>query len=499
MDRVFSVISGSAVFVLPEGVLVLAGSLLFLFGPFLRTAQRSRLRPYAVVGLASLVASFAAGTWESTVVGPDAASPFYRDAVAVFARNVNLFAAIVLVLVGWRQVPREHSAESHGCLLFIVAGTNLIGFANDLVTLFLALELVSIPTYVYLALNRSDLPGNEAATKYFMLSILSSAVFLYGLSFFYGLCGETNLAAIRSAVQFAGPPATPVILFVAMTFVVAGLAFRVTAVPFHFYAPDVFEGSRAATAALLAYLPKAAGFVALLRLLTIILPPQNKESATGLAHQAVIVLFVLAVATMFVGNLLALRQQNLQRLLAYSSIAHAGYMLVSLAAVRVGGWAVPEQALLFYLAVYAVMTTGLFAIIVHLDRPDCPVRTIGDLAGLGRVDPFLAFCAAVFLFSLTGLPPTAGFLGKLYILWAAWSEGSQAFAGLAALMAINAAIGAAYYMRIVGLMYLAPPGATTTQPSPSPSLVAVLLCLVPTLGLFLAPGVLWRLLAGVAS
>lgn len=486
---------GSAAWcVVPEAVLLLLGTAFFLIGPFVAAGATRRFSVWPALTLAGLIlTTIVSAVVESQTPVNVAASPFRADAVAIFIRSVNLFAAIVLVLSGWQQAPRQYAAESYACLLFIVAGADLVAFANDLVSLFLALELVSIPTYVYLALNRNDLSGNEAAVKYFLLSVFSSAIFLYGLSLYFGLCGETNLDVLRTALAASESASRPLLVPVAMVFVLAGLGFRITAVPFHFYAPDVFEGSRTSTAALLAYIPKAAGFVGLLRLVGLVLPA---ETSLGLADKSVLAVFVIAVLTMFVGNLSALRQQNVQRLLAYSSIAHAGYMLVSLATIRSGGWTVPEQALLFYLPVYAAMTIGLFAIVTHLDRPESPLRSVQDFAGLGRTDPFLALCTTTFLLSLTGLPPTAGFLGKLLILWAAWSEGSWAFAGLAALMAVNAAIGAAYYLRIIGLMYFSPPAdESAAQPAPSPSLLAALLCLVPTLGLFLRPGVLWDMLS----
>jgi NADH-quinone oxidoreductase subunit N len=290
------------------------------------------------------------------------------------------------------------------------------------------------------------------------------------------------------------------ILAIALMIVIAGVGFRITAVPFHFYAPDVFQGTHAAAAAMLSIVPKLAGFVVLLRLVAI-LPAASGVAAEGLALSRILTpaLWWLAVITMSFGNMVALWQTNVRRLLAYSSIAHGGYMLVGLTiAQSERGLAGGIEALLFYLAVYAAMTVGAFAVLITVSGRERQVETLDDLAGLGRFRPGLALLLAIFLFSLTGLPPTAGFFGKFNLLVAAWSAGTLDLQVLAVIMAVNAAIGAAYYLRIVGAMYLRPaPVAPQATTSDFPAFLGSLLCAGVTVALFLAPQWLWDLVSRV--
>jgi NADH-quinone oxidoreductase subunit N len=297
--------------------------------------------------------------------------------------------------------------------------------------------------------------------------------------------------------------------------VVAGLGFKITAVPFHFYAPDVYQGAPTVGAALLAFVPKAAGFVALLRVLGFILPPGvsvRGHIGMALGDQGPILFWFLATITMFVGNLLALWQNNLKRLLAYSSIAHAGYMLIALAVapyLRPAGATASAgsdgiEALLFYLVAYGAMTVGAFAVISYLDTADRPVQTVDDLAGLSRTHPGIALLMVLFLFSLIGIPMTAGFTGKLLIFFGAMAIPTAdpsmrlmvvAFLLLAFLGIVNAAIGAWYYLRVVAVMYL----RTSLHPIPGrfcPAGLAVLgICALLTVGLSIPPGASWLMQA----
>jgi NADH-quinone oxidoreductase subunit N len=405
-----------------------------------------------------------------------------------------MLAGIVLVLINWNEVEDTFSAEFHGVLLMIGAGVSLAAAANDLIVLFLALELVSIPTYVFLYLPRRERANPEATTKYFLLSIFSSAIMLYGFSFLYGAVGSTHLGAIHSALRNFPASQSPSILLIAAGCIVAGLSFRVTAVPFHFYAPDVFQGSHAGAAALLAFVPKIAGFVALYRIIHF---EGNNElpanSAESLRVWCETLFWLMAVASMIIGNVLALLQRDLKRLLAYSSVAHAGYMLVGLAAghqrTAVGGTA----ALLFYLVAYGATISGVFGMLVLLRRGGRAVTTIDDLAGLGQTQPAAAAVLMLLLFSLTGLPPTGGFIGKLNLLMAAWSQGTRASEILAIVLALNAAVAAGYYLRVVAAMYLRPPVAAPAVETSRqlPAYVGVALCLVVSIGLFFFPGALW--------
>jgi NADH-quinone oxidoreductase subunit N len=374
--------------------------------------------------------------------------------------------------------------------LAILVGTNLVAAADDLTSLFLALELVSIPTYVILYLPRRDQTTREATVKYFLLSVFSSALVLYGMSWLYGAAGTTNFEALANAVKTADPESAIPMLRIATAFLVGGLCFRIAAVPFHFYAPDVFQGSTAANAALLSFIPKVVGFAALLRLLPLISAKSSFD--IWLPDDSAQLLFaVLAVASMFVGNLMALRQSSLFRLMAYSSIAHAGYMLIGLA-VGDSGRVAGSDAIWFYLAAYGLMTIGVFALLSAAGA-GIPLRNDTDLRGLHRTNPSVALLLAICLLSLTGLPPTVGFLAKLNLFLAAWSEATSLGRALAIIMALNAAISAWYYLRLVALVFLEP--AADEPPAPRnivwSSWIAGVVCSVGIIILFLAPQWLW--------
>jgi NADH-quinone oxidoreductase subunit N len=417
---------------------------------------------------------------------------FNVDQLVWYTRGLSLSAGILLALVLWNQVDDGHAAEAHACLLAILAGTNLVAAASDLVSLFLALELVSIPTYVILYLSLRDRAGREATVKYFLLSIFSSALVLYGLSWLYGAAGTTNLAAIGDVMRAASPASGVRMLQIALALLLAGLSFRIAAVPFHFYAPDVFQGTTAANAALVSFVPKVVGFVALLRLLPLTATAQT-EAGWLPDDSARSLLALLAVATMFVGNLMAMRQNALYRLMAYSSVAHAGYMLIGLAVGNVGP-ASGTDAILFYLAAYGLMTIGVFALLSVVTKGNQLAQRDDDLRGLAQTQFSVALLLAICLFSLTGLPPTAGFLGKLNLFLAAWSDGSRMGRGLAIAMALNAAIAAWYYLRLVALMFLEPSAETQTEPGGVSwtAWLAGIICAAGTLWVFISPQWIWE-------
>lgn len=494
--------------VVPEAILVGAACLFFLGGTF-----RNERRLWSSLALAALAGAGIAfvATWPSGV-RPDEeiyATPIFLDWTALLIKAVALVGGAVLVLLSWNEVPDEWAAEHHACLLLIVAGLCLTGAANELVTLFLALELISIPTYVLLYLPRHDDAAREAATKYFLLSVFSSAFPLFGFSYLYGLGGTTNLPALAEALRRGDgdlarqiPHTTPALALIALVMVVTGLGFKITAVPFHFYAPDVFQGSTTGSAALLAFLPKAAGFTALLRVLGSVLAGKA-ESIPALGPQTPLLLCILAAATMTLGNILALLQSNLRRLLAYSSVAHAGYMLIGLAAAQNPDFSATAptplgvQAVLFYLVAYGAMTVGAFAVLAHLSTPQRTIENEDDLLGLAGSHPWTALLMAVFLFSLIGMPLTAGFAGKMMLFFGALAvEGERAvmFRWIAALGAVNAAIGGWYYLRILTKMYLHKPIKPLETPRPWPGFAALWICAAVTLFLGIFPETLVRLL-----
>jgi len=478
--------------IVPEIILLVGVCVLFFIGPML-VSDAGEARPglrngWGLFALVTLAVAGAA--WWHAGLEPVERGLFQADALLWYIRGLSLIGGALLVLVLWTQIDDAHSAEAYACLLAIIAGTSLVAAANDLVSLFLALELVSIPTYVILYLGRRDRIGGEATLKYFLLSIFSSALVLYGMSWVYGVSGSTNFGAIRLALDGA-PHAGEGMLEIAFALLVAGLCFRIAAVPFHFYAPDVFQGTTASNAAVLSLIPKMVGFVALMRVI-----PLSGAASGGTQWvpelDAKELLAAIAVVTMFVGNLMALRQKHLFRLMAYSSIAHAGYMLIGLAVgdvLPVGG----RQAILFYLATYGLMTIGVFALLIAGGGADRALATDDDVRGLSRSQPLIALMLAICLFSLTGLPPTAGFLGKLNLFFAAWSDDTHIGHGLAMCLAINAAISAYYYLRLVALMFLEPatrPDSPRVPVAWAPWLAGVA-CAVATIALFVTPQWLW--------
>ena len=496
-------------------------------GKALRSAARDAPRArqfaeeYTALGqeLAGKVAEFNARQYSA---------PVLHTGLAIFVRWLALLIGIVLVLFAWDEVPAGYTAEYHACLLLMVAGTGLTAAANDLVTMFLALELVSIPTYVMLYLPRADRPAQEAALKYFLLSIFSSALLLFGFSYLYGLGGTTNLGGLADALgakadhPFGAPRG---VLLMALVMVLAGLGFRIAAVPFHFYAPDVYEGTATPNAAMLAVIPKIAGFVALVRVLLLVLPvavvmhvnhPIQAFGTPGYDPQIPVVLWIMAAVTMSLGNVLALLQDNVKRLLAYSSVAHAGYMLIGLtAAARLGGRGEVAvggvEGVLFYLVAYGSMTIGAFAVMTHLSSPDHQFEKVDDLAGLGRNRPGVALLMTLFLLSLVGMPLTAGFVGKLFLFFGAMQtpfslfsikdaaalEEHKLFNYLVLIGALNAAIGGWYYLRLIAIMYLRDAAKGPAAGKPRPVLAAVWICAIVTVIVGVYPKPLLETIKGV--
>jgi NADH-quinone oxidoreductase subunit N len=503
--------------VVPEAILGLAACVAFLGGTV--RANRNLWAGSSLVALAGSGLALALSPSAATALEPAAlyAGPVVTDQFTLLIRVIALVGGAILVLSSWQEVPDGLSGEYQGCLLIIIAGVCLTGAGNDLITLFLALELISIPTYVLLYLPRHDVPAQEAAMKYFLLSVFSSALLLLGFSYLYGLAGTTNLPALGEALAVPDGGRMPGVAVAAFVLVVAGLGFRITAVPFHFYAPDVYQGTATAGATLLAFIPKVAGFAGLLRVLNLVphvLAGTNRPEDYGvlLGLQVSTLFWIMAAVTMTLGNLLALLQDNLKRLLAYSSVAHAGYMLMGLATapyLRRIPVAIPGgvESVLFYLAAYGAMTVGAFAVLSYIDSRERPVTTVDDLAGLAKSHPGIALIMAVFLFSLIGIPLTAGFAGKFLLFSGAvsvsvnshdiamainpresdgWEQQARLFVVLAVVGMLNAAIGGWYYLRILAVMYLRTPLKQPEIKQNWPGLVALLACVLLTIGLGVA-------------
>jgi NADH-quinone oxidoreductase subunit N len=458
----------TVLFLLPEALLIACATAIYVGGAFApRRAGWNWLAVAGLIGAAVALATQSATAAEA--IGQTQGSPVVFDAMSLYVRWLTLIVGLLFVLMSLRQGPDVPHTEYLGTLLMGLAGVMLVGSARELVLLFLGLELLSIPTYVLLYLGRRDTASQESAVKYFFLSILSSALLLYGFSFLYGVAGSTDLAVARAIFSTPADQLGHVRLLaqISLALIFAGLGFRITAVPFHFYAPDVYQGTTNANAGLLAVFPKIVGFVALVRLLLVAMP--------GMEDFGWRVALVLAVLTMTLGNLLALWQDNLRRLMAYSSVAHAGYMLIGLAAGFAAARAQQSAtsfdgigAMLFYLCVYVLATAGTFAALAYLGTPQRQIDGVDELAGLGSTHPWAALAIAAFMFSLAGIPPLAGFWGKLTLFASALGIDGGAptptplrwwFVALAVIGALNAAVAAAYYLRIIAVMYFRSPMA----------------------------------------
>lgn len=441
----------------PELILLLAAMGLMTLSAFVRRSTRWWCTAAVVAMVAALIA-----LWLGSGRGTDLyASSAINDALSYWSRLLILLSGLLILGMAHDEPPDERAGEFFGALLMMNAGAMLVGAANDIVFLFVGLELVSIPTYLLLYLSRRTPMTQEAATKYFYLSIFASGLLLYGLAFLYGATGLSNLKAIAYLSSHPLNMPNPQLGLIAVVFVMAGLCFRVAAVPLHFYAPDVYQGSPTVIAAVLSWIPKAVGFLAMTRALTAVF----SEASTSLVQQATMLSWIIAAATMILGNFVALLQENLKRLLAYSSIAHAGYLMVGVtAAFAIGNHGTElyhgTEGIFFYLVAYSLMTLGAFAVIMALRIGDRPVESIRQLAGLGWTQPLPALAMAICLLSLSGIPPLLGFWGKFEVFAAALSaqglDDSWSMLVLAIIGVLNSAVGAYYYLRIVVLMYLSP-------------------------------------------
>ncbi len=345
---------------------------------------------------------------------------------------------------------RSNRGEFYAFFMFSLTGLMLVASADDLIWLFLALELTSLPTYIMVAISREEDWALEAAVKYFFLGAMGAAVFLYGFALIYGATGSTNLPEI--AASFAEHGINPIGM-IGLLLAVVGVAFKIAAVPMHFYTPDVYQGAASPVSAMLAFVPKTAGFLALMLLLGTV--GWSFQNGNRLPEELEATLWIMAALTMTVGNVLALLQNSVKRILAYSSIAHSGYMLVGIIAGP-GAPGAPFYenglaAVLFYLLTYGVMTTGAFAVLASLEhRSGREADHIDDIRGICKSHPVLGWTFVICILSTLGFPPLLGFIGKLGLFTAGVSAGHYA---LVVILAINSAIAAAYYLRLVAVAY----------------------------------------------
>ena len=457
---------------LPEIILALAGLFVLLLDLFLKPEQKRVLPVITVIGLVVFgLASW--GLWDPHRLPVfEFWGSYTLDNFAVFFKLLFAAGGILIVLLSTDFLRKVYAyGEYFALLLFAILGMTLLAGSVDLITIYLSFELVSLSSYVLAGYLRRDAKSNEAALKYFLYGASASAVMIYGLSLLYGLGGSTNLLLLgdRLAMNPVGPMHA-----LALILVLAGFGYKIAMVPFQAWSPDVYEGAPTAVTAFLSVGPKAAGFAILARFLLIVAPP--------LVPQWQIILAVLATLTMFVGNLLAIRQQNVKRMLAYSSIAHAGYMLIGvIAAGSQTGWGLP--AVLYYLVAYLFMNLGLFAVLMMVAH-STGTEELEGFRGLARGSLGLALVTLLFLLSLTGIPPTAGFVGKLYLFGAAISSGTWWWLGVIGI--VNSAISVYYYMNIARLMFFFD---TEREVRLQPGAFAVVMwvCVIGTLALCLLP------------
>jgi NADH-quinone oxidoreductase subunit N len=362
-----------------------------------------------------------------------------------------LFIAIVALTIAFAPdylEPRDLPiAEFSIVLIFAMSGAMLIAASTDLLLLFLGLELMVLPGYLLAGFHKTDGYSTEGAIKYFLLGSFSSAIFLFGLAFVWGLTGSTRVAAVATHLGALGAGGISPGLAMGLAFMTTGVAFKIAAVPFHYWTPDAYQGSPTPVTGYLSVGPKVGAFALILRLFV--------EALGPLKNQWEAIVIVLAALTMTLGNLVALTQNNVKRMLAYSSIAHTGYMLVGLAAYAAGRME-GLAGLLFYGAAYSFMNLGAFAVIAALQRRAGVTSNLETFAGLGRREPLLGILMTLFLLSLTGIPPTAGFFAKAYVILAAVQAGGPV-AILAVIAVLNAAAAAFYYLRVVVYMFMREP------------------------------------------
>jgi len=462
--------------VAPEFHLSIAGILVMILDPFLGAKKKRWLGWLAFVGvLFALLAVHRA--YDSRGMAYD--NLISTDVFSVFVHAVILIAAALSILGSIDYLEREgiQRGEYYALILFAAAGMGILAGANELVTAFIGLEMSSISTYVLIGFRKRSGPSNEASMKYFLLGSFATAFFLYGIAMVYGAAGTTYIDKIQALLEASS--GIPALAVLGLGLIFVGLGFKVVIAPFQVYGPDVYEGAPTPVTALLSSAPKVATFALMLRVFYV-----SFGMASNFWFWAV---WISAVLTMFIGNLAALVQSNVKRMLAYSSIAHAGYILVAFAASTTLGVA----AVLFYLAAYVFMKVGAFLTITHLGQRGETRLDIQDYAGLGSKEPVLAAGFSLFLLSLLGLPATAGFLGKFLAFQSALDAHTAhgtAVIWLVVIAAINSVIGAYYYLRVIISMYFAEPSENYTPSSVAPALgAAILLAAIGTLYLGILP------------
>jgi NADH-quinone oxidoreductase subunit N len=484
--------------ILPELIICVAGVLVMLVDAFAKPTQRWITGGISLVGLAAAALS-CAWLWLSwNGVNEAFNGMIVLDELRLGFTLVFIVVSSLTILISmvWVENERLPAGEFHSLLMFATAGMMFMASAGDLVMVFLGLEILSIATYVMCGFRRTDVRSNESSMKYFILGSFSSAFLLYGIALTYGatstaagLPGTTNIAEIARRLPDAQFPS---LLFAGAAMMLVGFGFKIATAPFHVWTPDVYEGAPTPVTAFMAAGPKAAGFASFLRVFLFAFPfVVASGSVAGRVHAAWLgALLVLAILTMTIGNVVAIAQNNVKRMLAYSSIAHAGYALVGF--IAAGAAADSEQrsaaiaAVIFYLLSYAVMNLGAFAVVQLIARASDRRTEVEDYNGIGFQSPWLAFSLSLFLLSLLGMPLTAGFIGKVMVFRAALDQGYYV---LVVIGVLNSAVSAYYYLRLIIVMFFRERTSAWTAPRIPVSIgVALVITILGVLYLGLFPG-----------
>jgi NADH-quinone oxidoreductase subunit N len=455
--------------ILPELVLSLFGIMIMVIEPLLpRDKSRTGL---GILGFIGTLCAIGATAMQAAYQGTAFSGMIHVDGFSIFFHMIVIAVAMIVILASFEYLAVQHiyAGEYYALILFGTVGMCLMSSAVELVLIFIAIEISSISTYILAGLRRNVPASTESSIKYFLLGSFATAFFLYGVALMFGATGSTNVYTIGAVLRSGNVPG---LAFIAIALMLVGLGFKVAAAPFHIWTPDVYEGAPSPVVALMSTGPKAATFAVMLRILF-------GGSAPGWFW----LIWVSAVLSMFLGNLGALVQHNIKRMLAYSSIAHAGYLLVAFAAAPQIG----ISAAMFYAASYAAMNVGAFIVISHIASHGERYTTLEGYAGLGRRAPALSAVLTVFLLSLIGIPLTGGFFAKFYVFRAALGAN---LIGLTILGVINSAIAAYYYLRVIVVMYMREPGEDEVPLSDAAfSLkLSLAMCLVLTIYLGVLPG-----------
>lgn len=427
--------------ILPEITVVGGACVLLLAALLIPKGEKKDIIAYLAIGfvvLAAVDTLIIAGLEKTTVLS----GMFVLDGYACFFKFIFYIGTVLSIMLSLHYVDEENInvEEYYILMLFSLSGMMVIASGANLLTIYLGLELMSLPVYVLVGFLRKDIKSNEGAMKYIVLGAFSSGILLFGISLIYGLTGTTQLTGIAEALS--GASVNVPLFSLAVIMLVAGFGFKVAGVPFHMWAPDAYEGAPTPITAFMSVAVKAAAFAAILRVFI--------EGLSPVLPDWQLVVALVSVASLVVGNVVAIAQSNIKRMLAYSSIGHAGYALLGL----VAGTAEGVSGVMFYMLVYTFMSLGAFGVIIMLRKGTQTGENIEDYAGLAKKNKVLAFAMLIFLFSLAGIPPTAGFVGKFYIFMALIHQGMIPLAVIAVLMS---AVAAYYYIRIVMLMYMKEP------------------------------------------